>query len=318
MLENRLMDINSRAGEVNQQIEELTAKNPNASPDEFIKNQAGAQVANPNFDKKYADLVSQQNRWNSEWQKSVQMKQVLDKNYQNIQDQVTIDVDGQPVKVTGNQALQYMNARERIELQKAFGLMAASQREDNMKLREEMNNYINSIRGENLQVRKDTAYDALVTKFNNDKTSIHYQKIEGLANRLERAKKSYDKNGEAGILDDALLYALQKMNDADSAVLIGEYARTADLQSWVHSIVGKVDNITKSNAKIAPEFRDELFTAVASAIKDKSNAYNQRVDVFRDLGSKYESDRDRINMTFPKSEEVFGKQGSAVSGLSDD
>lgn len=133
-----------------------------------------------------------------------------------------------------------------------------------------------------------------------------YRNIQTVPDRISRAKTLYDKTGEAGVLDDAILYALNKMNDPNSVVMIGEYMRTAGLQSWWDSVEGKIGKLTKSNAGISPKFRMQLYDAVTQAIGDKAKAYDERMSYFREWGSDFERNPERIKKAFPLSTEIYG------------
>lgn len=140
-----------------------------------------------------------------------------------------------------------------------------------------------------------------------DQAVKDFRNIQILPNRIARATEAYKKTGEAGVLDDSILYALNKMNDPNSVVMIGEYMRTAGLQSWWDGVQGKIGKLTRSNAGISSSFRGQLLEAVNQAIADKAKIYDDRMSYYREWGSDFESKQDRLKRAFPLSSEIYGK-----------
>lgn len=164
--------------------------------------------------------------------------------------------------------------------------------------------------------RDNLRFDTLVGKSGSDQTIRQFRNIQGIQPRVLRAYDNYKKDGDAFVLDDALLYALNKMNDPDSVVMIGEYMRTAGLQSWWNSIKGNIGAITHDQAKIAPEFREKLYRAVTSSIYDNAKRYDQRISYYRKRAKYYSSDRELIKDAFPLSSEIDGSVPASRDDMS--
>lgn len=159
--------------------------------------------------------------------------------------------------------------------------------------------------------RGNIRFDALVKAADGESLTRPHRIMFNIMPRIERAAQEYKTMGNAAILDDALLYSLNKMNDPTSVVMIGEYMRTKELQSWWNDVKGNIGRLNKDNAGIMPSFRDQIYRAVKEAAKDKSKAYNNRMEYFRKRASKYSNDSEEIKMAFPFADEIAADSGEA-------
>ncbi len=152
------------------------------------------------------------------------------------------------------------------------------------------------------------AFDDLVKDYSSDQTVTQFNKTKDVIPRLTRAKAVYDESGgkKAGVLDDALVVAISKVNDPDSAVMLGEFIKTKELQSWWDKWEGNLRKAQASGAGLTPEFRDELYNAIIAAMQDKANAYDTRVSSYwRERGREYNPKTDQIKAAFPLSSEIY-------------
>ena len=156
--------------------------------------------------------------------------------------------------------------------------------------------------------RSNIRFDNLVKAADSETITKPYRTMFNTAPRIERAKQEFDKTGNAAMLDDALLYTINKMNDPTSVVMIGEYMRTKELQSWWNNIKGNIGKLNKDNAGLTPVFRDQVYRAVMGAVKDKTTAYNNRMKYYRSRASKYNDDSAEVKSAFPLSNEIMKEE----------
>jgi hypothetical protein len=157
--------------------------------------------------------------------------------------------------------------------------------------------------------QKATRFDTNVNNFNREDPIQAYQKSQNAHIYLKKALKNMKEGGvvNPAILQNTMLYTINKLDDPTSAVLIQEFFRIKDMQSTPDVAWGFLSKIRSGGAGLSPEMQGEFLKFINERLDDSAAVYNQRVDYYRNRAQKYESDMDMINQAFPRAEEIRGQ-----------
>lgn len=152
----------------------------------------------------------------------------------------------------------------------------------------------------------DDKYLRVVTLADNDDTVRQFKRTQYVKPYIEKAANIFKRTGNAGILQDALIYSHNKILDADSVVMVSEYLRSKGQQSLLDRFEGSVYKLFSGSAGLSIPQQEMLLEAVQDALKNKEESYNQRMRAFRKSASRYNSNKDEVNETLPLSTELPG------------
>jgi hypothetical protein len=109
---------------------------------------------------------------------------------------------------------------------------------------------------------------------------------------LEKSKAGDMKNKVA--LDQALITMFNKLTDPNSVVRESEYARTPQNLPLANRFSGAMQKLEKGGAGLTDADREALVWGAKIIANERGNTYNQTLQEYRDLATKYDIDESLI------------------------
>ena len=159
---------------------------------------------------------------------------------------------------------------------------------------------------------KENQYLRVVGLADNDDMVKQFKRTQSVKPYVKKSLEIFKRTGNAGLLQDALIYSHNKTLDADSVVMVSEYLRSKGQQSLADRVMGNINKVFEGSAGLGPEMQSLLLEAVSDALDKKEKSYNQRMRVFRKMAGRYNTDKDEVNETFPLSNELPGYEPEAT------